>query len=81
MNKILAFVLVILLATPAFAWNEKGHLVVCRLAWRQLTDEQRAQVTAILKKHPHYEEYLTKGKPESPQPRYPDRGAGLRLTA
>jgi hypothetical protein len=60
----IALLLVIVLASPAFAWSEKGHLVVCRLAWRQLTDEQRAQVTAILKKHPHYEEYLSKGKPE-----------------
>ncbi|HEV8061393.1 MAG TPA: hypothetical protein VGP68_16055 [Gemmataceae bacterium] len=26
----------------AFAWNEKGHLVVCRLAWRQLTNQRRS---------------------------------------
>jgi hypothetical protein len=64
MKKLLAVVILVALASPALAWNEKGHLVVCRLAWRQLTDQQRAQVTAILKKHPHYEEYLTKGKPE-----------------
>ncbi|HEV8061372.1 MAG TPA: S1/P1 nuclease [Gemmataceae bacterium] len=64
MKRLLATALLLLRTSQAFAWNEKGHLVICRLAWRQLTDEQRAQVTAILKKHPHYEEYLTKGKPD-----------------
>ena len=40
MRKLLAIALLMLMASPAFAWNEKGHLVVCRLAWRQLTDQQ-----------------------------------------
>ena len=58
-------VLVTALSTgPAFAWNEKGHYVVCRLAWLQMNDQQRAAVTEILKKHPHYTEYQTKAKPE-----------------
>ena len=35
-----------------------------RLAWRQLTEKQRDQVSAILKKHPHYEEFLIAQKPE-----------------
>ena len=26
----------------AFAWNGKGHFIVCRLAWLQLTDRQAA---------------------------------------
>jgi hypothetical protein len=64
MKKLLAFALVFAAAPPAFAWNEKGHLVTARLAWRQLTEEQRAKVIAVLKKHPHYEEYLTAGKPD-----------------
>lgn len=65
MRKILIAVVVLLSFTgSAFAWNEKGHLVIYRLAWLQMTDEQRAAVTAILKKHPHYEAYLTKSKPD-----------------
>jgi hypothetical protein len=39
-------------------------MVVARLAWRQLSDEQRAKVSAILKNHPHYSEYLAAQKPE-----------------
>jgi hypothetical protein len=55
MKKLLAFLVVIVVSPPAFAWNEKGHLVIARLAWRQLTEGQRAKVSAALKKHPHYE--------------------------
>jgi hypothetical protein len=64
MQRTLALFLVFALASPAFAWNDKGHMVVARLAWTKLTDEQRSQVTAILKKHPHYEEFLIARKPE-----------------
>ena len=45
MQKLLSLALVVALASPAFAWNEKGHLVVCRLAWLQMNDQQRGQVT------------------------------------
>src|SRR5262249_25270474 len=52
------------LVSPAFGWNDKGHLVTARLAWRNLTEDQRSRVVALLKKHPHYEEFLTARKPE-----------------
>jgi hypothetical protein len=64
MNKAILAATLFLMASPAFAWNEKGHYVVCRLAWLQMTDAQRAAVTAILKKHPHYSDYLAKNRPE-----------------
>ena len=48
----------------AAAWNTKGHFTVAKLAWHQLTPEQRATSTAILKAHPHYEEFLADEKPE-----------------
>jgi hypothetical protein len=63
-KKLIAILLLLVNAPPALAWNEKGHLVTARLAWFQLTQEQRAKVVAILKKHPHYEEYLLAGRPE-----------------
>lgn len=61
-----AFVLVVtlLVSHPALAWNDKGHMVVARLAWNKLTEAQRASVVAILKKHPHYEEFLIAAKPD-----------------
>ncbi len=64
MKKLLSCLLLLMVSTPAFAWNERGHLVTGRLAWRQLTERQRAQVVAVLKKHPHYEEYLAARRPE-----------------
>ncbi len=64
MKRILAIVLLVLSAGPVNAWSEKGHYVVCRLAWLQMNDQQRAAVTAILKRHPHYDAYLTKSKPD-----------------
>ena len=63
MNKLLAIVIVLALAGPAYTWNEHGHMVVARLAWNQLNDDQRAKVVAILKKHPHYDEYLAARRP------------------
>ena len=53
-----------IIPAPAFAWNEHGHMVVARLAWNQLSADQRAKVIAILKNHPHYSEYLAARKPE-----------------
>jgi hypothetical protein len=64
MKKLTACLLLLALSSTASAWNEKGHLITARLAWRQLTDPQRAQVVAILKKHPHFEEYLATRRPE-----------------
>jgi hypothetical protein len=64
MKKLLALVALVLLPATALAWNEHGHMVVARLAWRQCTEDQRAKVIAILKKHPHYAEYLSARKPD-----------------
>jgi hypothetical protein len=35
---LLALAVACVVTTPAPAWNEKGHLVTARLAWRQLTE-------------------------------------------
>jgi hypothetical protein len=64
MKKLFALALVFALAGPASAWNETGHLVIARLAWRQLDDGQRARIVAVLKKHPHYDEYLAARRPD-----------------
>jgi hypothetical protein len=64
MKKLLAVVFVVVLTGHASAWNEHGHMVVARLAWRQLNEDQRTKVVAILKKHPHYDDYLAARKPD-----------------
>jgi hypothetical protein len=64
LKKLLPLIVIVILSTPAFGWNYHGHMVAARLAWGQLTEDQRGKVSAILKKHPHYEEFLTAEKPE-----------------
>ena len=53
------------LCQPAFAWNDKGHMVVAELAYQRLTPAQRQAVRAILRQHPHWDEYLIADRPEN----------------
>lgn len=54
----------LLAAAPvALAWNEKGHMVVARLAWLKLSPDARKAASDILRTHPHYEEYLVADRP------------------
>jgi hypothetical protein len=64
MKKLIACVVLCAAPGPGLAWNGTGHMVTARLAWRQLTEEQRGKVLAVLKKHPHYGAYLAAGRPE-----------------
>jgi hypothetical protein len=60
---IITTTLVLALAPAAQAWNEKGHMVVARLAWLKLSPDARTAASEILKTHPHYEEYLAADRP------------------
>jgi hypothetical protein len=48
----------VMFPTRAAAWHQAGHYTVARIAWQQLSDKQKAQITTILKSHPHYRVYL-----------------------
>src|SRR4051812_31038856 len=52
------------LPSAAFAWNATGHMTVAELAWRELSDQDRQKVAAILKQHPHYKSMLVEKKPD-----------------
>jgi hypothetical protein len=45
-------------AESAAAWSRDGHFTVARIAWKQLTDAQKTQISKVLKSHPHYGIYL-----------------------
>jgi hypothetical protein len=60
---VLALVATVLLVTSAQAWNDKGHMVVARLAWKKLTNEERTKIVKFLEKHPHYDEFLRANRP------------------
>src|SRR5438132_5003072 len=64
MRKLAALALLLAVSTPAFAWNDKGHMVTARLAWKNRTIEQRSKVLEILKNHPHYDEFLAAKRPD-----------------
>jgi S1/P1 Nuclease len=51
-------------AEDAAAWHRDGHFTIARIAWKQLTDAQRIQITKILKAHPHYAIYLAADAPK-----------------
>lgn len=44
----------IALATPAFAWNDEGHMAVAYLAYQRLRPEIRTRVNGLLKLNPYY---------------------------
>jgi S1/P1 nuclease len=62
---IVALIVVLGLAPAVQAWNNKGHMVVARIAWKELTPEERAKVIEILKTHPHYDEFLRAERPNN----------------
>jgi len=49
------FVLTILLATPAHAWNALGHKTVAEIAWRQLEPSDRERIVEVLRRHPRFD--------------------------
>jgi hypothetical protein len=55
--------MVLTISAPAYSWNNTGHMVAARLAWQKLDQDQRAKAVQILRKHPHYEEFLTTDRP------------------
>jgi S1/P1 nuclease len=57
--------LALVLPSRAAAWHRDGHMAIARIAWKQLDDKERVQVSNILKSHPHYEVYLAQDRPKN----------------
>lgn len=65
MRYALALLVVAGIVSPAPAWNAKAHMVVARLAWKELSDTDRGKIVKILTKHPHFTEYLKDNRPSN----------------
>jgi S1/P1 Nuclease len=64
MKRTLTLILALFGCAPGFGWNNTGHMVVARLAWEKLGEDQRSQAIDALRKHPHYDEFLSADRPE-----------------
>lgn len=60
---ILCAVVVLALPRAAPAWNSVGHLAIAKLAYDRLDDGEKLRVYELLKKHPHFEQFLAAGRP------------------
>ncbi len=47
----------------AFAWNSIGHMAVAKLAYDQLNEREQIRLFELLKKHPHFEQFLAASRP------------------
>jgi hypothetical protein len=47
----------VILAVPAFAWNDEGHMAIAYLAYQRLAPATRARVNALLKLNPYYSKW------------------------
>jgi hypothetical protein len=54
MKQIAAGILLLVVSTSAFAWNNAGHKVIALIAYQRLTPAAQRQVDALLAKHPGY---------------------------
>jgi len=54
-----ACLLVLIGATPAHAWNDKGHMAVAFVAYKKLNPAVRDRVDALLKLNPFFKRWLT----------------------
>jgi hypothetical protein len=63
MNRRILFALALLLITlgaaaPSFAWNDRGHMTVAYIAYKQLNSHARERVDALLKLNPSYADWV-----------------------
>lgn len=65
MSRLWCMLTLLMCISSASAWNDKGHMVVGRIAWKDMKPEERAKITEMLKAHPHYQEFLAANRPEN----------------
>ncbi len=64
----LVFLLLVLLPTaPASAWYDAGHKVIASIAFRRLSEVERARVVELLRAHPRFTEDFERKLPEDAQ--------------
>ena len=57
-------------ASPAAAFNALGHKVIADIAWQQLDKKTRAEIVAVLRRHPRFDQDFAPGMPGADQDRW-----------
>ena len=72
-------VLGLTLSGPALAWNDRGHMTVAFIAYKQLTPTTRDRVNALLKLNPKYSDWSATVDKQAPGSSADDKknGAGF----
>src|SRR5262245_25864979 len=52
-----SLIAVLVTASPALAWNSKGHMTVAYVAYQNLTPTARTRVDDLLRRNPYYSEW------------------------
>ena len=62
---VLVVVMAALVCQPssASAWNAIGHMAVAKLAYDQMDEGDQLRLFKLLKKHPHYKQFLAASRP------------------
>lgn len=55
---IAAATLALFISSSAFAWNDRGHMIVAAIAWDQLTPQAQQRVSALLQRDPQYASWV-----------------------
>lgn len=69
LRSLIAVLLTLTLAVPAWAWNYSGHRIVAVIAYERLTHRARARVDLLIRNHPDYSGIFTQGAPKDPAAR------------
>ena len=56
MRHLVTIVLSLLVASPTFAWHDRGHRITAAIAYEQLSADTQARIADVLRQHPRFEE-------------------------
>jgi hypothetical protein len=84
-SRVLGIVLGLALAAglcgPAFGWNERGHMSVAYIAYKQLTPVTRDRVNALLKLNPKYNDWAATVDQQAPTASADDKNLMIFMIA
>jgi hypothetical protein len=63
----LAVAFILLVSSPALAWNAAGHRLVACIAWDHLDRRTRSAVAQLLREHPDYRRWIKRARDDDPE--------------